>query len=193
MNESTKARVKLAEQKIGALEKKYIWMKPDGLKAEARQVRASPFAWTDRVDKMFELADKVNGALSEFVVCGDGCSACCTKLNTMIYESEALAMAKASGKKIKPRWFVPYDDVVAQTAQKKPGPCPFLVDNRCSIYEARPFICRVHATADDSSAGCGSRDPEFPQLNFDADLVEIDFHALMRERKEPYGRIQDFF
>lgn len=33
-------------------------------------------------------------------------------------------------------------------------PCPFLVDDKCSVYEARPYACRAHYSFDTSAYWC---------------------------------------
>ena len=34
-------------------------------------------------------------------------------------------------------------DILPEVMAGNPGVCPALVDNRCSVYEARPLICRL--------------------------------------------------
>ena len=37
-----------------------------------------------------------------------------------------------------------YLDIINLALENQTTPCPFLVDGRCSVYEARPSICRAY-------------------------------------------------
>ena len=63
--------------------------------------------------------------------CAPGCSTCC-ELPSVNY-IEAFIIAGMPGDKRK-----------KHAAADKTGRCPFLDDDRCSIYASRPLICRTH-------------------------------------------------
>ncbi len=100
------------------------------------------------------LHDNVSHFFSEFakkyeshMSCRAGCSCCCyTDLTVFVSEAAEIL-----------RWFFSQTDVVKKELvenwkqSKKAGPdaagnlqkpCVFLANNRCTIYEARPTICR---------------------------------------------------
>ena len=47
-------------------------------------------------------------------------------------------------------------------------PCPFLVQDSCSVYEARPFACRAHFSFDTSAYWCQ------PERAFDEDMPMME-------------------
>jgi len=52
--------------------------------------------------------------------------------------------------KSNPLSFVEYAAIERKFRESK-IPCPFLVDRKCSIYEARPMVCRIHHVKDNPS------------------------------------------
>ena len=70
--------------------------------------------------------------------CASGCGICCTLTSVTCLEAAIIA---DFSRKNKP----PPQHAVPGAATPGPeGSCPFLMDNRCSIYPARPLICRTH-------------------------------------------------
>lgn len=109
-----------------------------------------PIPTAQKVVLLKQAADTLIQAAKGVAPCKEGCSHCC-HMATNITEREAAEMAKASGRKVS----VPdiFDD--PDTVQRFEGvPCPFLKDNRCSIYAARPFACRIHISMDRDSLLC---------------------------------------
>ena len=63
--------------------------------------------------------------------CKAGCSSCCQSFKVLPVEFEYIKSAlKSAHFKVNP--------------EVKKGECKFLVDDKCSIYEHRPVICRSH-------------------------------------------------
>lgn len=142
--------------------------------------------------KFYKLADEMKAMLEPFVVCGPGCSHCC-HMPIMINQHEADAMAAAANRKalrLKAR-LIP---VALSAAWSFRGQhCPFLVDGRCSIYEHRPLICRLHNSLNDNPRDCfipmtGERTPTHM---VDPDFVELPYHdAVLRwNPREPWGAV----
>ncbi|HLI19810.1 MAG TPA: YkgJ family cysteine cluster protein [Stellaceae bacterium] len=100
-------------------------------------------------------ADKT---VAEFAAAGDvqcraGCSFCCYQ-NVDVTIPEAILVALQLGNEVDPRRdavlaaadaFRDLDDGTRIATGK---PCPLLVDNRCSVYTARPITCRSLASPD---------------------------------------------
>jgi uncharacterized protein len=66
--------------------------------------------------------------------CAEGCSTCCELSSVNFLEAYRIADYCAN------------DPFVLDncSATGKAGPCPFLTNDRCRIYPARPLICRTH-------------------------------------------------
>ncbi|MGZ3789833.1 MAG: YkgJ family cysteine cluster protein [Bacteriovorax sp.] len=83
--------------------------------------------------------DKVQGKHASKMACTEGCSKCC-------YTD--ISIFQVEGERIR-EWFNSQDEVKQselKSAWKNPvqdKACAFLYDDRCTIYEARPVICRT--------------------------------------------------
>jgi hypothetical protein len=82
------------------------------------------------------------------VECGPGCSACCNQ-NVEVSIPEAILVALQVIDPDDPRRKAILDTATAvaglgQEERLRCGrPCPLLVDNKCSVYENRPLLCRA--------------------------------------------------
>ena len=80
----------------------------------------------------------------EYINCEIGCSLCCEKGDYPMSQLELEYLMQG---------FIALDDNIKQQVQKnikqvvKGGSCPFLIDKKCSVYEHRPIVCRVHGLA----------------------------------------------
>lgn len=94
------------------------------------------------------LADNLGTAAAPSVACKVGCTHCC-KMPTLVSALEAKEIARATGAKLSAPTLSPVADMSYDGV-----PCTFLVDNACSIYEHRPFACRVHFAVDRDNTLC---------------------------------------
>ena len=83
--------------------------------------------------------DKINTKYSNQMKCKEGCSKCCfTNISVFKVESERIV-----------EWFSSLEPVVQNELRElwktknETGACTFLYNDRCTIYEARPVICRT--------------------------------------------------
>ena len=102
-----------------------------------------------KLGKLYQLVAEASELAAPFVACKDGCSACC-RMNVDVTSVEAERLASVSGKRIAR---------VTTPVQHREGefsgvPCPFLVNDSCSVYDARPYACRAHHSFDTSSYWC---------------------------------------
>lgn len=93
-------------------------------------------------------ADTLASATAPHAACKSGCSHCC-HIPVAIPKLEARALAKASGRALNEH---PHDRDVEIEGYNYP--CPFLVDNQCSVYEVRPAICRTYFNLDQDELLC---------------------------------------
>lgn len=83
-------------------------------------------------------------AHKKYIKCKAGCSACCEKGDYPISQIELEYLMQG---------FIALDNetkIKIQTnikSMKRGNKCPFLLNNRCSVYPYRPIICRVHGLA----------------------------------------------
>ncbi len=110
------------------------------------QVASAP---RTKLSKLFMLVEEFGALRSPHVSCKAGCSACCRTIPVEISELEAQHITRATGiaaASLRPGRHTPLG--YAKT------PCPFLVQDRCSIYEWRPFACRSLASTDRDALTC---------------------------------------
>jgi Fe-S-cluster containining protein len=130
------------------------------------------FADMKRIDVMVKDAGKI---IAKYTPCAVGCSACCHQA-IVITKSEAVRIGEAVGRapNIAPTYTretaesgalsaIQAEDVNLYTAK----PCPFLLDNKCSVYDVRPMICRLHHSMHVDSRPC-QHDAvhDVPAMNF---------------------------
>jgi len=115
-----------------------------------------------QVDSSIENIDKA---------CQKGCSACCHQIVDVftweeprifeyIHKTLNRAIKRKIGRNIE-KWFNKFNSYTRDANRQSPLnfqdilkvqhifreqriPCPFLIDSKCSIYEVRPMVCRVH-------------------------------------------------
>ncbi|TCO11023.1 YkgJ family cysteine cluster protein [Natronoflexus pectinivorans] len=68
------------------------------------------------------------------MLCKKGCSLCCLSFKVLPIEFEVIRSEIERLKSVK----------VIDKADESDDVCPLLIDNSCTIYPFRPFICRTH-------------------------------------------------
>lgn len=90
-------------------------------------------------------------AQKEYICCSEGCSQCCKNGVYPISEIEFLYLKYALDK-LEPQMKKDISDKIAELKKMKTQEqgdrewvygCPFLKDDRCSVYTFRPIICRT--------------------------------------------------
>jgi len=97
---------------------------------------------------MHRAGQEFNKAYSAGAACRSGCHHCC-HIPVPISRTEANFIAKATGHRL-----AKMADVVPVQEAGYKNPCPFLQDQRCSIWEHRPVTCRVHLNLDSDDLLC---------------------------------------
>ena len=102
------------------------------------------------------------------IACGDGCSDCCKSVPLMLSPSEIDVIVqklnslnkhqkKSISKNIKqldkkytaqPENINSHEKLAHSKSINMNYQCPFLLGNRCAIYEVRPIICRTYFSTD---------------------------------------------
>lgn len=109
-----------------------------------------PAPQSAKVILLKRLTDELAKGMRGIGPCREGCAHCC-HMATNITVQEAEALSKASGRPMT----IPAVWNEFETVEKFQGaPCPFLIENRCSVYDSRPFACRVHYSLDRDNLLC---------------------------------------
>ena len=83
-------------------------------------------------------------AHKSYINCKAGCSICCEKGDYPLSQAELEYLMQG---------YITLENETKILIQKnienmeKGGKCPFLIDKKCSVYEYRPIVCRVHGLA----------------------------------------------
>jgi len=187
----------IVQSKLLALVETHPWMAPQLLQRDLGKIVGENSSVKSKRRKIIAIATRVTDALSPYVACGTGCSDCC-RMNTMIYEHEAIRLAEVTGRKMARLAYRPINEVFAQGAKFNGKPCPFLRESRCSVYEDRPLVCRTHHSLLDNPTSCSMDIPPAQQIRppmYDPDLLEKPYIEvnLKHNPAEPWGNIAEFF
>ena len=105
--------------------------------------------------------DRVFNKFPDAFACAPGCSTCC-ELPSVNYLEAFIIAGKTRNNKI------------IRAAAGAGGPCPFLDNDRRSIYQSRPLICRTHGLLLKSEEYSYSMTISCPFNFTDTDLDTID-------------------
>ena len=125
-------------------------------------------------EELIAQIDALTNALSvhyaKHLACRAGCSGCCQHhLSVFPVEAARIKAAVAAlPDELRARIAQQARTVNEREAQAQPIACPLLVDERCSIYEARPLICRTQGLPLLFEAEAGGHEVDFCPLNFTA-------------------------
>lgn len=120
------------------------------------------------IEEVDELAAKLSARYSNHLQCGAGCSGCCRQhISVFAVEADELKAA-VSESPAGIREVVSRNSMEVREAEARGegAACPLLVDDRCSVYESRPLICRTQGLPLLIEAEDGSQEVDFCPLNF---------------------------
>src|SRR5258706_4947456 len=102
----------------------------------------SVLALAERIGQIADLATaelaKLHPEMAE-IACTAGCSHCCTKLEIVTDAPTVFSLAFHARHGFSAAQFAAFEDRLSALESK---PCVFLVEDRCSVYSARPNACR---------------------------------------------------
>lgn len=185
------------KHKLASLLAVHPWMARDEVSDSVARIASGNASAKSKRRKVIVIADNVVAALAPHVACKPGCSQCC-HMNTVVYQHEAERLAEVTGRRMVRLPFRPLGTVHAEGMKFNGTACPFLLENRCSVYEDRPLVCRTHHSLRDSVEECSMALPAAKQVRppmYDPDLLEGPYQAITLAHKplEPCGNIREFF
>ncbi|MEP7337508.1 MAG: YkgJ family cysteine cluster protein [Acidobacteriota bacterium] len=127
-------------------------------------------AYRQFIEQVDRLAARLSSQYARHLACRAGCSGCCHHhLSVFAVEAAAVreaieALPKETGAAIEQQ----AREVIEREAGNQPVACPLLVEDRCSIYESRPLICRTQGLPLLLEAEDGEAEIDFCPLNFTA-------------------------
>jgi hypothetical protein len=123
-------------------------------------------------DHLIEQIDALVAMLSSYysrhLICHAGCSGCCYH-HLSIFAIEAAAVRRAIESvpdDLRGRIEAQARSLGERESRGEKIACPLLVDDRCSIYESRPIICRTQGLPLLLEADDGAPEVDFCPLNF---------------------------
>jgi Fe-S-cluster containining protein len=127
-------------------------------------------AYRKFIEQVDRLAARLSSRYAHHLVCRAGCSGCCHHhLSVFAVEAAAAREAiEALPKEILTVIERQAREVIEREAGNQPVACPLLVEDRCSIYESRPLICRTQGLPLLLEAEDGEAEIDFCPLNFTA-------------------------
>lgn len=152
-----------------------------------------------------KITDEAMTHIAPLTPCEKGCSDCCYQA-VPIPEHEARMLAEFTGRALNPAARQPNTlehilDLQLNQPQRllqNPTPCPFLVDNKCSVYAVRPVQCRSHHVLHSDSSRCNlfrARDlgRPMPQVKFDISWADELAAVLLMQGDDPVADIRAWF
>lgn len=144
--------------------------------------------------RLIQLAEEVNGAIRPFSACTQGCNHCCHR-GTVIFKHEAERLAQVTGRKMAEVGIRTEQQMHLDNARHFNSPCPFLVDNVCSVYKHRPMSCRLTHALNENGDACATGEGEQLQLHTLELFPLWDAYGEQAEKigKETVGTIHEYF
>lgn len=100
--------------------------------------------FSDFVKEIDKRLDNYFKQYRDYICCKEGCSYCCENGDYPLSETELMFIMQGFAKTDNETKRLVQENI---SKMSRGGACPFLINKKCSIYEYRPIICRVHGLA----------------------------------------------
>ncbi len=117
----------------------------------------------ENYEKFLESVDsdlkKIFDYQREYLACKEGCAHCCKRgdypMSELEFEYLMLGFEKLS-EELKAK--IKENIKIAKSSSRESYICPFLINDSCSVYQYRPFVCRAFGVLTEDSKG----NPAYP-------------------------------
>jgi Fe-S-cluster containining protein len=163
---------------------------------EAKMLIEIPRKADYKADRMIVIVDELGKLVAPISSCKKGCSYCCYQA-VAVSTWEVQKIAKYA--KRKTTGFVGYSVEKGETIrhiqdQFAKIPCPFLIDDLCTIYPVRPFMCRTHFSISDDPTDCSlTLKPEHQVPYFNMEEFKMAWAFILIHENHNFGDIREFF
>lgn len=173
------------------------WLDFPVLRQRVKHVMDSDATGAAKRRRIIQILDAANHALAPHAACKTGCGHCCN-IAVEITQREAAAIGAVAH--ISPKVLPVLDSETSDRLHQgidlyRDVPCPFLLDQRCSVYEVRPATCRAHHSLNEDNEQCKmstpSQESSVPSFNLKAPLYALAFLAF--KAGESVGDIREYF
>ena len=145
-----------------------------------------------KIVRLLKLVGELSDAITPLVACKDGCNHCC---------KQAVAVNLGEARVISQRYGIPYttpsaDALTVENLKEVQGKytnvaCPFLKDDRCAVYEFRPFACRMHFNVSNVSEACDL--DKYPEQTVPGLIMGELYPMIWHVSGTAYADIRDWF
>ncbi|MDH4322856.1 MAG: YkgJ family cysteine cluster protein [Betaproteobacteria bacterium] len=151
--------------------------------------RAARMPLAQRHEQLRQLADTAAAAIAPETPCKKGCAACCHQAVGIGWD-DAQRIGAAIGRA--PVRLTALTDPRENIDRYAGKPCPFLVENLCTVYDVRPLACRLHHSLENDAAPCDSTTNPGARAGM-LNLAPFYMAAAELMMGEPAGDIREFF
>lgn len=180
--ETARAAAEANQQKAVTAIPAKLQAKEDQFAEKLRGTKVGPLK---KLELLYALMNELSSSFSSCTPCTKGCSACC-HYHVAISEIEVAYIEKHT-KHRRRKTLLDNQDFHGQ-------PCPFLQAGACSIYQARPFVCRRHHALTPNAYWCHHErsDRMFSRIDFTSVNQAFDDIRLETDPAAPYD-IRQYF
>jgi Fe-S-cluster containining protein len=153
-----------AVARLAAIEEKMTPEWKAGMHTKIAHLTREASSPRSKLPKLYALMEVVGEVRAPHLACNAGCAACCRTIPVEISDLEAKHIATVIGRA--PAALRPGRHTIPGNSPRHVNsPCPFLIENRCSIYEHRPYNCRSLAVVDRDALTCNEENTALARAN----------------------------
>lgn len=181
-------------KKIQAAIELHPWLETRSLQRRLHAIWRDNASNKSKRGRVIKIATELNDALAPVSACRKGCSHCCHE-NLPLLEHEAERLARVSGKPMRRLPSASFNDMRDGMTATHGTPCPFLVDDACSVYEDRPFYCRLLLSLNDTAAECAKLEGPDDINSYELKTVLVVYNLINAkiDPNEPWSSIHGYF